>query len=95
MSAGDLYRELQLAIRESEQPAPCEEQPLLFFADTEEQYENPERVNRVNASLAKLVCYTCPVKDMCAAYALEADEEYGVWGGLSPEDRRAIKRLRR
>lgn len=40
---------------------------------------------------AKEVCKTCPLLLMCAQYAIEADEPYGVFGGLSPTDRRALR----
>ena len=36
---------------------------------------------------AKQVCRGCPVRAECLDYALEHGELYGVWGGLSPEER--------
>ena len=36
---------------------------------------------------AKAVCAGCPVRDACAAHALGVGEEFGVWGGLSADDR--------
>ena len=43
---------------------------------------------------AKLVCASCPVRLECADYAIRAREPYGVWGGLSEDDREVIfKRL--
>lgn len=44
---------------------------------------------------AKLICGRCPVREACLAHALNANEEYGVWGGLSPEERREMRRCRR
>lgn len=41
---------------------------------------------------AKRICRTCPVRDECLAYALKHDERFGVWGGLSERERRALKR---
>jgi WhiB family redox-sensing transcriptional regulator len=41
---------------------------------------------------AKLICGRCAVREACLAYALDANEEYGVWGGLSPEERREMHR---
>lgn len=41
---------------------------------------------------AKRVCDACPVRLECLAYALEHDERDGVWGGLSPRQRQALKR---
>lgn len=41
---------------------------------------------------AKKVCRGCPVKDQCLQWALDTDESYGVWGGLSGRERRRLKR---
>lgn len=41
-----------------------------------------ERVHK-----AKQVCGTCPVIDACRRHALAVQEQYGVWGGLSEEER--------
>ena len=38
---------------------------------------------------AKRVCAGCPVLLACRRYALDAEEPYGVWGGLSEEERLA------
>jgi len=43
------------------------------------------RTARVRA--AKAICATCPVKAPCAAYALQHQERYGVWGGLTESER--------
>jgi len=29
---------------------------------------------------AKQICASCPVREECLAYAIEADEEFGIWG---------------
>ena len=41
---------------------------------------------------AKSVCRTCPVIEDCLAWALESGQDAGVWGGLSEDERRALKR---
>ncbi len=38
---------------------------------------------------AKRICARCPVLLDCRRYALEAEEPYGVWGGLSEDERLA------
>jgi WhiB family redox-sensing transcriptional regulator len=41
---------------------------------------------------AKQVCRRCDVREQCLAWALEAGQDHGVWGGLSEDERRALKR---
>ncbi|KMS74212.1 WhiB family transcriptional regulator [Streptomyces viridochromogenes] len=41
---------------------------------------------------AKAVCRRCPVMDQCLQWALESGQDSGVWGGLSEDERRAMKR---
>jgi WhiB family redox-sensing transcriptional regulator len=42
---------------------------------------------------AKRICAACPVRDECLEYALENDERFGIWGGLSERERRRAKRV--
>ena len=41
---------------------------------------------------AKKICQRCEVREQCLAWALEAGQDHGVWGGMSEDERRAIKR---
>lgn len=41
---------------------------------------------------AKAVCRRCPVIEQCLQWALESGQDSGVWGGLSEDERRAMKR---
>jgi WhiB family redox-sensing transcriptional regulator len=41
---------------------------------------------------AKQVCGGCPVVESCLQYALESNQDSGVWGGMSEDERRAHKR---
>ncbi len=67
--------------------AACREaDPLLFFHPQNERGSSRIRRDRE----AKLVCAACPVRMECADYAVRAREPYGVWGGLSEEDREHI-----
>ena len=43
---------------------------------------------------AKLVCLGCPVRMECLAEALDNKIEFGVWGGMTERDRRALLRRR-
>ncbi|HLS39178.1 MAG TPA: WhiB family transcriptional regulator [Ornithinicoccus sp.] len=39
---------------------------------------------------AKKICRACPVMELCRQHALATREPYGVWGGLSEEERLAL-----
>ena len=39
---------------------------------------------------AKEVCMRCPVRSECAAHALAVREPYGVWGGLTEDEREEL-----
>ncbi len=41
---------------------------------------------------AKRVCSSCDVRSECLEYALQNDERFGIWGGLSERERRKLKR---
>ena len=60
--------------------------PELFFpvGNTGAAYQQIEE--------AKAVCRTCKVIDACLKCALDTNQDYGVWGGLSEDERRALKR---
>lgn len=55
--------------------------PEKFFPDTGE-----------HSTDAKKTCRRCTVRAECLEYALRNDEEWGVWGGLTANERRALKR---
>ncbi|MER0484910.1 WhiB family transcriptional regulator [Streptomyces decoyicus] len=41
---------------------------------------------------AKAVCRRCPVMGQCLQWALESRQDAGVWGGMSEDERRAMRR---
>ncbi len=68
------------------QAACRDEDPELFFP-----------VGNTGAALkqieeAKAVCRTCPVIDQCLKWALDTNQDSGIWGGLTEDERRALKR---
>jgi WhiB family transcriptional regulator, redox-sensing transcriptional regulator len=43
---------------------------------------------------AKQVCRRCPVTESCLQWALGSGQDAGVWGAMSEDERRALKRRR-
>lgn len=43
---------------------------------------------------AKAVCFGCPVRTECLSDALDNRVEFGVWGGMTERERRALLRRR-
>ena len=43
---------------------------------------------------AKTVCLGCPVRTECLSDALDNRVEFGVWGGMTERERRALLRRR-
>lgn len=41
---------------------------------------------------ARKVCFSCPVREECLGWALEAGVQDGMWGGLNPTQRRTRRR---
>ena len=46
----------------------------------------------IQTEQAKAVCRQCPVRDECLQWSLDSGQEAGVWGGMSEQERDAIKR---
>ena len=46
----------------------------------------------VQIARAKKVCVTCPVRQQCLEFAVTTNQEYGVWGGCSEDERRVVRR---
>ncbi|HYZ91614.1 MAG TPA: WhiB family transcriptional regulator [Actinomycetota bacterium] len=65
--------------------------PELFFS-SDDIVNRQERLER--EAEAKAVCTRCTVRSECLTYALDAGERYGVWGGMTAQERRALGRSR-
>jgi WhiB family redox-sensing transcriptional regulator len=45
--------------------------------------------------MAKQICSLCDVRVDCLEWALATGQDSGVWGGLTEDERRAVRRSRR
>jgi WhiB family redox-sensing transcriptional regulator len=87
MKTEQLYITLANAIREADSNPPCQEtDPEAFYA---------EKGDWGSIRQAKKLCDSCPVIKECGEYAIAAMEPYGVWGGLTPRERVALRGLGR
>lgn len=43
---------------------------------------------------AKKLCEKCPVQEECGEWAIQNNEDFGIWGGLTVEERKLIRRQR-
>jgi len=41
---------------------------------------------------ARAVCHRCPVEEACGQWAMDTGQEFGLWGGLDPTQRKARRR---
>ena len=58
--------------------------PDIFFPEQGESAED-----------ARAVCADCPVIDECLDYAIDTNQELGIWGGTNGRERRRIAAARR
>jgi WhiB family redox-sensing transcriptional regulator len=65
-------------------------QDTALCAQTDPEAFFPEKGGSTRE--AKKVCRSCDVRTECLEYALEHDERFGIWGGLSERERRRLKR---
>lgn len=69
------------------------EDPELFFPAT--GTESASRAVRDAAWEApRAVCGHCPVRDACLAQSLDDGDTEGMFGGLTPDERRNLRRRR-
>lgn len=41
---------------------------------------------------AKAVCRSCPAQTLCLEYAIDTNQDSGIWGGTSEDERRQIRK---
>lgn len=84
MKPYQIYEKLQLEIEAAKSIPPCQTtDPEIWFGYNEEK--------SAYYKTAKKFCSMCPVQTACAEYALVAGEPEGVWGGLTPNERKKMR----
>ncbi|WP_330460826.1 WhiB family transcriptional regulator [Streptomyces sp. NBC_00820] len=74
-------------------PAAPTWQAQALCAQTGADFFFPEPGSSVRE--AKRICGMCEMRSACLDYALDNDERFGVWGGLSEKERLALRRTAR
>jgi WhiB family redox-sensing transcriptional regulator len=71
--------------------AACADVPTEIFF-----YEGSAEGHAIANKIAKSYCSDCPIAEACLTWAVQNKEEYGIWGGKTPTERRILRdRLRR
>ena len=84
-----LTRNESWAVDEWRHDASCRStDPDLFFPVG----TTGDAISQIEA--AKAVCRTCPVQFECLEFALVTNQDSGVWGAASEEERRALRKER-
>src|SRR3712207_5856230 len=63
---------------------PCQESDVAAWWPDRRDLDSPATHGAIAA------CRRCPLQQSCAEYAIAADERFGIWGGLGPDERRKI-----
>ncbi|SDN11221.1 WhiB family transcriptional regulator [Streptomyces wuyuanensis] len=63
------------------------EQAACSGREADELFAEATRQNK-----AKAICAKCPVQTECLAEALDTGVRFGVWGGMTERERRALLR---
>jgi WhiB family redox-sensing transcriptional regulator len=61
-------------------------EPELFFPIS------AEGPSVIDAARAKRICASCPVRSQCLDYAQATHQKYGIWGGLTEQERQRPRR---
>ena len=78
--------------------------PVVLAVELHEDWQLDGLCNQVDPEIffpekggstreAKLICGLCDVSKACLRYALETEEQHGIWGGLSERDRRPFRQV--
>ncbi len=66
--------------------------PELFFPLGELGRPGPQPKRDPEVERARAVCAGCPLREPCLQGALERQEAFGIWGGLTSKERRELPR---
>lgn len=65
----------------------CEQIPDIFYP---EDFSDSVNMREMAVKTAREICFRCPVMTKCLKAGMY--EEYGIWGGTTPEQRRRLRK---
>lgn len=77
-----------------ENPLCAQTSPSFFFIDDDDDDTIPESMKQGSYNEALSICKTCSHVSECAEWGIRY-EAHGFWGGLSPNQRRLIRKNRK
>jgi hypothetical protein len=72
-------------------PATKERDPWYGSEEDEEDYTDDAKDICLGTSDGK----PCPLLSSCLEFAMDNNERYGIWGGMSPEERAQLRKERK
>lgn len=68
------------------------EAPCKDFADDFHFDDGVDVTSKAVQQVAKSICQQCPAKKECLEYAVVANIQYGMWGGLTVIERNNLRK---
>lgn len=87
--ARELHEDLGKAITRHGNQVGCMNAPDEWFTAGKE-FNIKNAYN--NLEMVQQICGECPVRNLCLEYAIEQQEEFGIFGGLTPGERKRLRR---
>lgn len=66
-------------------------QDLFFGKEYHGRQRHRPTLTSIEIRRAKAICAVCPVLHQCFSFAMENEEEYGIWGGTTPRERQRLR----
>ena len=73
--------------------AACVSAPDVFYPEGHPPRSRSGEKLDATIARARAICRGCPVRDNCLEEALTQQEPFGIWGGLTPMERRVAQKL--
>ncbi|MGI5322050.1 WhiB family transcriptional regulator [Actinomadura nitritigenes] len=91
MSVRPVFLPLADLLNELATRGDCRHDPDLHMGPDAFEIE-PAADRRARQDVAREVCESCPVWDLCLDYAMRIPPAHGVWAGLLPYELAALRR---